>query len=565
MASTTAENPSQTCNVAGRLVETAQRFPDSWAVVEPGRVDALGRRPYDRYSFRRLDQESDRLARGLLRLGIEPGTRLALMAPPSFRFVALVFAFFKAGAVGVLIDPGMGVAKLLACLDQVRPQGFVAVSLAQAVRAARFWRFRESRCNVTLGRRWFWSGPTYEDLLGEPWDGPVLARTAPDDLAAIIFTTGSTGPAKGVAYRHGNFDAQVDQLREFYDLRPGAVDLACFPLFGLFNAALAATTVIPILNPSRPGSVDPRRIIEAVTDCGVTQSFGSPAIWDRVGRYCEAHRVALPTLENVFSAGAPVQAEVLRRMKQCLPPEARMHTPYGATEALPVASIEADEALRETWPRTQHGAGICVGRRFSGIEWRVVRIVDGPLPTIADVEELPPGEIGELIVSGPVVTREYYTLREANAGAKIADGPRFWHRMGDVGYLDVEDRFWFCGRMAHRVVTPSTTLFTISCEAIFNRHPAVRRTALVGLGPRGRQTPALIVEPTAGAWPRDASTRRHFVGELRELARPHPHTAGIEHFLFHRSFPVDIRHNAKIFREKLAVWAASRLPRALSA
>lgn len=246
-------------------------------------------------------------------------------------------------------------------------------------------------------------------------------------------------------------------------------------------------------------------------------------------------------------------------MKACIHPEGDIHTPYGATESLPVASIAASEVLAETAAKTDQGAGVCVGRRFSGIQWRVIRAVDGPIPGIGDAEILPRGEIGELIVAGPVVTRRYVTRVEANAAGKIADGGRVWHRMGDAGYLDDQDRFWFCGRMAHRVRTAAGTKYTIPCEAIFNRHEAVAQSALVGVGEPGRQRPVILLEPLRGKAPQTEDQHREFIEEIRGLAASSPLTADIDTFLIHPSFPVDIRHNAKIFREKLAIWAAGRL------
>jgi acyl-CoA synthetase (AMP-forming)/AMP-acid ligase II len=232
-----------------------------------------------------------------------------------------------------------------------------------------------------------------------------------------------------------------------------------------------------------------------------------------------------------------------------------VHTPYGATEALPVASISASEVLSETAAKSAAGGGTCVGRRFPGIEWRIIRITDAPIATIDEAEELPPGEIGELIVRGPVVTTEYVTRTEANSLHKIRDGDTFWHRMGDVGYFEIagpDERFWFCGRKSHRVITPRGTLFTIPCEAIFNQHPWVYRSALVGVGTPGRQQPVVFVE----AWPEHRRTCQENVdrltSELRETAHQHAHTAEIEDFFFlWGTLPVDIRHNAKIFREEL--------------
>ena len=223
-------------------------------------------------------------------------------------------------------------------------------------------------------------------------------------------------------------------------------------------------------------------------------------------------------------------------MRACIHPEGDVHTPYGATEALPVASNSASEVLgicgagvspaqnsagRHCWgdsctvapgvtvqlspqqveeaggtpapqeapggtaEQTRRGAGVCVGCRFPGVRWKVIRITDGPIRSLAEIEELPRGEIGELIVQGPMVTRRYVTRTEANALAKIADGADVWHRMGDSGYLDQADRFWFCGRVAHRVLTPAGPMYPVCCEAIFNQHPDIRRSAAGGRRPGG--------------------------------------------------------------------------------
>ena len=596
-----------TRNVARRLTAMAQARPDAIAVVEPLDYDAQGRRRYRHVTFRQLDEDSDRIAQGLRAMGVTPGTRLALLVPPGIDFIALVFGLMKAGAVAILIDPGMGRRNLITCLAEAEPEGFVAIPIVHAVRTLLRRRFPKARLNVTVGRRWFWGGATLEQLRGGTGgaDIPVCRKcgifsgrqeclphhskayeplpVGPDDPAAIIFTTGSTGPPKGVLFSHGNFDSQVDQIRDFYGIRPGEVDVACFPLFGLFNCAMGVTAVIPDMDPSRPAQVDPAKIVEAASDWNATQAFGSPAVWLRVGRYCEARGIRLPTIRRVLSAGAPIPVEVLRGMKACIHPEGDVHTPYGATEALPVASNSASEVLGNcgagvspasscagetpapqkahggTVEQTQRGGGVCVGRRFSGVRWKVIRIVDGPIRLLAEIEELPCGQIGELIVQGPMVTRRYVTRIEANALAKIADGADVWHRMGDSGYLDQEDRFWFCGRVAHRVLTAVGPMYPVCCEAIFNQHPDVRRSALVGVGPAGRQRPVIVLEPHQGRMPKGWKQRAAWLEEIRILAASSPLTAAIGDFLLHPGFPVNIRHNAKIFREKLAVWAGRQL------
>jgi olefin beta-lactone synthetase len=558
------ESPAEIVNVAARLAAAARDHADRPAVVVPAGHGADGHRRYRSITFRELDEDSDRLARGLRRLGARRGTRLALLVRPSIEFVSLVFALFKAGAVTILIDPGMGRSNLLGCLEAAQPEGLISIPAAQALRAVLRWRFPLARLNVTVGRRWFWRGATLDELRGGPWSGPELAATRADDPAAIIFTTGSTGPPKGVLYRHGNFDRQVTEIRDFYGIEPGEIDLACFPLFGLFNSAMGVTTVIPDMDASRPAAVDPANIVEAIVDCQATQSFASPAVWNRVGPYCAVRGIRLPTLRRAMSAGAPVPAYVLERLRDCLGDGGEVYTPYGATEALPVSSISASEVLAETAEKTRRGAGTCVGGHFPGIEWRVIRAVDGPLPSIGDAQPLATGEIGELIVRGPVVTREYVTRTEWNPRSKIIDGDAFWHRMGDVGYLDDRDRFWYCGRLAHRVLTGAGPMYTECCEAICNEHPAAYRTALVGVSPTehtpgGGQRPVIVVEPLAEKMPLTAADRAALVEGMRSLVRQNPLTAAIDDFLIYSPFPVDIRHNAKIAREKLALWADKKL------
>ncbi len=580
-------------NIAARLSKMAQAMPDAIAVVEPLGYDEQGKRQYGHFTFRQLDCDSDCIAYGLRRMGVVPGTRLALLVRPGIDFVSLVFALLKAGAVSILIDPGMGRGNLVECLAEAEPKGFIANPLVQAVRFFLRRRFPRAKFNVTVGRRWFWGGPTLKQLRrsASPEAGQsagAMAATMAGDPAAIIFTTGSTGPPKGVLFTHGNFEAQVEQIRERFDIRAGEIDLPAFPLFGLFNCAMGVTAVIPDMDPSRPARVDPAKIIEAVRDWKVTQTFGSPAIWDRVGRYCEEHKIRLSTVRRVLSSGAPVPVDVLVRMKDCINEQGDMHTPYGATEALPVASIAASEVLDETAEKTRQGAGTCVGRKFTGIEWKVIRIVEGPIHSIDDIEELPLGEIGELIVSGPQVTKRYVTRVEANKTAKIVEVSSFnahvgtavklpsqhgsrstrtgndnettiWHRMGDAGYFDLEGRFWFCGRVAHCVLSAGGPLYPICCEAIFNQHPDIFRSALVGVGPPGVQRPVIVLEPKPGKFPETAAAKKALLDEIRRLGQSSRLTKSIGDFLLHPSFPVDIRHNAKIFREKLAVWAGKTL------
>ena len=318
------------------------------------------------------------------------------------------------------------------------------------------------------------------------------------------------------------------------------------------------TAIIPDMDFTRPADVDPAKILEAIENFGVTNMFGSPALINRVGRYGETHGARLPSLRRVISAGAPVAANVLERFTRMLAADAQVFTPYGATESLPVSSIGSAEILSETRHRTALGGGVCVGKPVPGITLRIIRITDEPIAVWSDSLVLGVGEIGEIAVRGDNVTREYFRRPDHTARAKIPvpAGGGFFHRMGDVGYLDASGRVWFCGRKAHRVTTPRGTLFTIPCEGIFNTHPTVFRTALVGVVRGGELQPVLCVELEPAARGESPEKIRD---ELLALGAAHELTREIRTVLFHPAFPVDIRHNAKIFREKLAVWAAREM------
>lgn len=554
-------------NIASALTRMAEKIPDSPAILFPIGRDASGKQRYETTTYQELNAASDRVAAGLVASGIETGMKAALMVKPSMEFFALTFGLFKAGIVPVLVDPGMGVKSLRVCLDEAEPDAFIGIPKAHAARIVLGWGKKSIRKQVTVGKRWFWGGLTLEDVrkagdLAIASGGFLAPAVGENDLAAIVFTSGSTGIPKGARYTHGNFMAQVDLIAQTYRIEPGEIDLPTFPLFALFDPALGMTTVIPEMDFSKPGQVEPRNIIEPVQEFGITNMFGSPALLNRVSRYGVEHQVELPTLNRIISAGAPVPAVVLERCETMLREGAQIFTPYGATESLPVASIGSGEILRETRALTDQGKGVCIGRPVEGVEVEIIAIRDDAIENWSDDLRVKAGEIGEFVVVGPQVTKAYHNRDASTVLAKIQRGDgKIMHRMGDVGYFDEAGRMWFCGRKSHRVVTENGPMFTIPCEAVFNVHAAVFRTALVGVERGGKVIPVLCVEREAAenagvaAGLSDDALRE----ELLALGRAYAHTAPIEKILFHKAFPVDIRHNSKIFREKLAIWADKNL------
>lgn len=538
-------------NIASALPERAALDPQGAAVISPAKGGG-----WTTTTFAELEERSNRMASGLAAMGVERGMRACLFVHPGPDLIALTYALFKLGAIPVLADPGMGRERLLGALETMAPEVFIGVSRAHVARLLFRASFRSVRIHVTVGPRFFWGGAMLERLVsgGSPDFEPT--PVGPDDPAAILFTSGSTGPPKGVLYTHGMFAAQVEALRRMYGFQPGEVDLACFPLFALFDIALGMTSVFPVMDATRPARCDPREIVRAIDQCGATTTFGSPAIWRRVLPHCQDQGLKLRSLRRILMAGAPVPADLIQRAHAVLDIDADVFTPYGATEALPVASIPGREVTPGLLEPMKNGAGTCVGEPAPGIRIKLIGITDEPIETLTEELEVPLGGIGEVCVSGPVVTHTYAEEPGHTAAAKMT-GPdgEVWHRMGDVGRFDGEGRLWFLGRKSHRLETETGVRMPVPVENIFNQHPRVARTALVGVGPRGSETPLLVVEAIPGEHPGGETMTAGFIMQLRDIGRRVPRAADIEHFLFHKAFPVDPRHNAKIHREELKAWA----------
>lgn len=518
-------------NIVEIFEETVQQKSSHLALIDKER----------RFSFARLSGEVDRQATRLFKLGFAPGDHCLVLMKNSAEFVASVFALFKIGVVPILIDPGMGLGRFLKVIEEVKPDALLGVPRAFALRKVSPKAFRNVEKMACWGHF-----PDVADLRrgGGELSAKIVA-TKPEEVAAVLFTSGSTGPAKGVVYTHQIFCKQIEVLRTVYHFSSGDVDLPGFPLFGLFSAALGVTGVVPTLDPSRPASCRASDLVCQIQRYGVTSLQGSPAIWKRVAQECHSRKLTLPTVKRIITFGAPISFGFLEDW-QAIAPFAKIHTPYGATEALPLTDIEAAEILETRKQRNHEGAGLCVGRPLELNEVRIIDPYSGRENGASTALAL--GEIGEVAVRGPVVTQSYFRKPEATLAAKIPSSKGVWHRMGDLGYFDCQGRLWLVGRKSHSMVLEGDKrLYPLPGESLVLPHPEVERAALV----EGRSGPVLIVERTKNS----RTTGRILRQECLSLLHQVTVYRCVKAVLFHPSLPVDPRHNAKIHREELSEWA----------
>lgn len=534
---------SATSNISELLTRRAQEAPERDAVRL---VDGT------RVSYAELDRRASGLAGALAKRGLARGDRVSLFVRPGIELILVTHALLRLGAVPVLIDPGMGKKSLLACIERMQPRALIGIPRAHVARILYARSFRSVELFVTVGRRLGWGGPTLAQLEREAPRSFETLEPQPDELAAVLFTSGSTGPPKGVVYTHGMFVAQTRALESLYDLQAGEVDLACFPLFALFDHALGMTSVFAPLDPSAPATCDPAALFAAANEHKATFSFGSPAIWRRVLPYIEANDLRFETLRRITIAGAPVPPSLTTALAARLADGGSVHTPYGATESLPVASLSSDDTTPALAARINGGEGTCVGQPAPGIRLRVLPVTDDDLPHLG--AGLGAEAVGELAVNGSVVSPEYLFDEPATRAAKTRDEDgTLWHRMGDIGRIDEDGRVWFLGRKSHRLETEHGLLMPVGVENVFNVLREVQRTALVGVGQAGSERAVLIVEPAPDVKPHAA------IEACKQLAASHDDLPELCAILAHKGFPVDVRHNAKIHRGELKLWASTRV------
>ncbi|MBF0206725.1 MAG: AMP-binding protein [Oligoflexia bacterium] len=561
-------------NISTVLRALAAHQPQHTALIEEnGKHGKHGKHNIHKMSYAELEKVSDNFAYQMQARGIKAGDKVLIFLLPKLNFPIVMWGLFKLGAIPVLLDPGMGVRNLLASIAHIAPLVLITEPKGILLRLLFAKKFCSTKLCISTkkipGANIFRCEKLSDFFLPMPSAAapfPLARPATPSATSAILFTSGGTGIPKGVVYTHEIFHQQIAMMQQEFKLTPNDIDLPGFPFFALFTLAMGVTIILPPLNPSKPAQADPQLIVDALLRHQVSFAAGSPAIWSKVANYCTEKNITIPSMKSLLMFGAPVDPEIHRQFSHILT-NGTTYTPYGATEALPLTNITGKEILQAGIDAYHHGAGMLVGRPWPMVEIRIMEIDEHVQNDWSKIRILPCEERGEIIVSGPTVTSEYCQMPEKTALAKIyqqhpnSAKVTLWHRMGDLGYLDQQGRLWFCGRKDHLLQTRHGPLYPIPCEAIFNQHQAVFRSALIGIQEKKGEkknmplTPAIVIERKDHRVKLSPQEQEVFENELISLAKHHAHTAHIAYIFYHPSFPVDVRHNIKIDRQKLQYWA----------
>ncbi len=532
-------------NITDYLFDFAQSNPLKPALLYPVRI-----------TFSELCTTIDYYAAGFQKNGIKKGTKTIVLIKPGLELFAVTYALLRIGAVPVMIDLGMGRKNMSEALSKIGAEAIVGIPKAMLLKYVSPKYYKSVKKWISTRKSLWWFGLSLKTFARKNETDYKPCKVEPNDTAAVFFTSGSTGPAKGVVYKSSMIDAQIQFLKNHFKYSPNEIDLCTFPLIGLLIMCLGISVVLADMDMTKPAKLNPSKVIQNIIWFECTHMFCSPMVLQKLTKFGNENNIKLPALKRVMTAGAPVSPNILLQFQKIIPKFSEIHTPYGATEALPVTDIGHRELLEIYENKENLFRGICVGYPLKGIELQIVSITDKPIKFWVDAQILKTGEVGEIVVNGPNVTQEYLAYDEANLKSKIfdSDSENYRHRTGDLGRLDEKGRVWFCGRKSQRVELKEKTMFTIPVEAVFNQHSAVARSALVGVNINYKIIPVICIELVQGA-----KNKRNIKKELIELAAANEVSNSINTVLFHKKFPVDPRHNAKIFREKLAVRAQKKI------
>ena len=505
-------------------------------------------------SWRLLSRRVREIAAGLHEIGVRQGDRVSLLVPPSADLTAVLYACVRLGAIVVVADAGLGLPGLTRAVRGARPDHVIGALPGLIAARTLGWPGQKISTNrlPAASRKALGVSYALADLISLGRDQDLPDAPAPDAVAAVLFTSGSTGPAKGVVYTHGQLSAVSNALREQYSVGRGTGLVAGFAPFALLGPALGARSVTPDMDVTAPKTLTAVAVAAAVAAIDATVVFLSPAALANVvatqSLLSEADHTALAGVRSFLSAGAPV-AEPLLAAAAALMPNASAHTPYGMTEGLLMTDISLDGIRAAALDDAASGpGGVCVGRPTVTTRVRISALDETGAAT-GPIEDTP-GVTGEIVVSAPHVKDHYdrLWLTDLAATRGVVAGER-WHRTGDVGHLDASGRLWVEGRLPHVITTAAGVVTPVGPELAASALTGVARAAAVGVGPAGSQQVVIVVE-TVPAAKRVGLADADLAEDVRMVAG-HPVAA----VLVVPHLPTDIRHNSKIDRTRLARWA----------
>mgnify|MGYP001986921756 CR=1 FL=1 len=507
-------------------------------------------------TFGELDELVQRTAEGLFGTGgVQVGDRVAVMIPPGVDLAIALYACWRMGAVPVLIDGGLGPAQMGAAMKVADPNHLIGIRRALA--AARTLRWPGRRIAVEPTHRVARRLLGVEHDLASLQDAPSVPLPAvdPDAEAAVVFTSGATGPSKGVRYSAARIDTQIRTLVEQYNISADDSLVAAFAPFALYGPAMGIPSTVPDMDVSSPGTLTAATLLDAVEAVDASLVFASPAailsVLETLDELGARDRTALDHVRLLLSAGAPVPGHVLRAAVDRLVPNAAAHTPYGMTECLPVADIDL-VSLESLGPDALHHLGVCVGMPVDSVELLIDPLDELGVPTGLPTSE--PGLLGEVWVQAAHQRLGYDRLWHTTHLASPADGT---HATGDIGTIDADGRLWIGGRTGHVIRTATGPVAPTPIERAVDMLDGIRRSAAVGVGPAGAQVVVVIAETSdAGRRPRQSSLDR--IDRIR-AAVAEATGLDVAACLEVPSLPVDRRHNSKIDRTHLADWATGVL------
>ncbi len=521
-------------NVANFISDFSRENSGKPAIVSlKDPVLGLGKKKREVCTFDELDKKINIYANSFVNNGILKTQKVLVFIPPSIELMSSIFALFKIGATPILIDPGMGVDHLVKHIETVQADALIGISKSLYLKKLKGKFFKTVKTSINVDGKLL--GTSLDKIIKDQSNEFIAHDFNKDELAAILFTSGATGPAKGVEYTMGMFVSQTKQLKSTLNLVHSDRDLSGFPLFALFSLCMGLTTYItPSIDASKPAATNPKKLVNDLIENKITFANGSPSIWKTLIPYLKNKKKNIKTLKKLATFGAPVSHDLLRQLKEVLP-DCEIYTPYGATESLPISNISSTVILGESYNLTTKGRGVCVGYPLSGVKVRI----DG-------AKNFHGHPAGELLVKSDMTSLNYYENPEVNSKTKIKINDEHFHRIGDMGYFDDWGRLWYLGRQSHTIYQDTYVLYPISFEGVINAHSKVKKSALIQV--EDQACMAIICQDDLTLGP---VAQESFFNELRVFSKKLVPIDQIKKFFLVESFPVDIRHNIKIDRPAL--------------